>query len=41
MKILSINIRGFGGATKIKMLRNLLGRESVNLIALQGNGFGG
>lgn len=30
MKILSINIRGLGGASKTGMLRNLLGKESID-----------
>lgn len=35
MKILSLNIRGFGGDTKIRSLRALLGRESVDFIAIR------
>lgn len=35
MKIISINIRGFGGATKIRLLRDLLSKESVDFLFVQ------
>lgn len=35
MKILSINIRGFGGPSKVRLLRDLLRKESVDFISLQ------
>lgn len=38
MKILSINIKGLGGATKVRMLRNLLRQEDIDFIALQETG---
>lgn len=38
MKILSINIIGFGGVSKIRLLRDLLRNESVDLIAIQETG---
>lgn len=38
MKIISINIRGFGGASKIILLRDLLSNESIDFLALQETG---
>lgn len=38
MKILSINIRGFGGASKVRLLRDLLRKESVDFISVQETG---
>lgn len=35
MKILSINIRGFGGVSKIRMLRELLCKESLDFLSVQ------
>lgn len=35
MKILSLNIRGFGGVLKVNELKNLLRRESVDFLSLQ------
>lgn len=38
MKILSINIRGFGGVSKIRLLRDLLRKESVDFLSVQKTG---
>lgn len=35
MKCLSLNIRGFGGPTKVKKLRDLLSKEAIEFLAIQ------
>lgn len=38
MKILSLNIRGFGGPTKIRLLQEMLGKLSVDFLSVQETG---
>lgn len=36
MKLLSLNIRGFGGDSQLRLLREMIQKEEVGFVAIQG-----